>query len=237
MAGFIRFWVNDPPMTLIEAISGINQELRMQLEKYHCERGELRYQAPAMVSLSGINASDKPILIWQTDPKLGYLLSQYVAQQSDCGGVIIAVRLPDQFFYTPVAKATIQQAAKQKEIEQQDEAQQAKLELRRTLAQKTTPYGRELAEKVANTLQHSYSVGYGHRDYCGTGLEYREGTFLYGELWDGYMTEPISQWSSKENFIEWLARQSDASLGRLDATEPFYWGNQTITRERLIALG
>jgi len=220
-------------MTLVEVISGINQELRTQLEKYQCERGELRYQAPSTVSLSGIDAYDKPVLIWQTGARLGYLLSQYVDRQSDCGGVIIAVRLPGQFFYTPVAKAAIQQAAKQRETEQQNEASQVKLNLRQELAQKRTPFGWELAEKVANALQRNTSIGYGHRDYCGMGFEYRQGTYFYGELWDGVILEPTYEWASKESFVAWLAHQSDASLGRLEANDPFYWGNQTITWERL----
>ncbi|AEV99154.1 hypothetical protein A4D02_11350 [Niastella koreensis] len=224
-------------MTLVETISGINQELRTQLEKFQCERGELRYQAPSMVSLSGIDAYDKPVLIWQTGSRLGYLLSQYVDKQADCGGVIIAIRLPDQFFYTPVAKAAIQQQAKQRATEQQNEASQAKLNLRQELAQKRTPFGWELAEKVANAVQRNNSIGYGHRDYCGMGFEYRQGIFFYGELWDGAMPEATYEWSSKEGFVAWLAHQSDASLGRLEAQDSFYWGNQTITRERLISLG
>jgi hypothetical protein len=223
-------------MTLVETINAINQELRAQLEKYHCERGELRYQAPSMISLSGINEVDKPILIWQTGQRLSYLLSQYVDQQRDCGGVTIVINLPGQFFYTPMAKAAIQQAAKQKEIEQRDEAQQAKLNMRQELAQRRDTFGWELAEKVANALQRSNGIGYGHRDYCGMGLEYRQGTFYYGELWDGAMPEPTYEWSSKENFVAWLAHQSDASLARLEAKESFYWGNQTITRQRLIEL-
>lgn len=224
-------------MTLVESINAINQELRLQLEKYHCERGELRYQAPSMVSLSGIKEEDgKPILIWQAGPRLGYLLSQYTDQQRDCGGVTIAVKLPDQFIYTPMAKAVIQQAAKQRETAQQEEVQQGKLKLREELAQKRVPFGWELAGKVADALQRANSIGYGHRDYCGMGLEYRQGSFFYGELWDGVMLEPTHEWSSKENFIAWLAHQSDASLARLEARESFYWGNQTITRDRLIML-
>ena len=220
-------------MTLVAVINAINQELQLQLSTYHCVQGELRYQGPSMVSLSGIKPDDKSILIWQTGPKLGYLLSLYVDQQPDCGGVTIAVKSPDQFIYTPLSKAAIQQTAKQKEIEQQEDAQQAKLEMRRTLAQKTAIYGSELAEKVANALQRNNGLGYGHRDYCGMGLEYRDGVFKYGEVHDGYLADPPTlQWSSKELFVEWLADQSDASLARFDK-DPWYWGNQTIDRQRL----
>jgi hypothetical protein len=113
---------------------------------------------------------------------------------------------------------------------------QHKFELRKALAQQTEKFGLALAGKVAATLLN-YSLGYGHRDYCGMGLEYREGVYRYGELWDGYMMEPLLKWSSKEDFINWLAQQSDASLARLEAKDSFYWGNQTITRQRLKALG
>ena len=97
----------------------------------------------------------------------------------------------------------------------------------------TTAYGVALAEKVAAALQVK-SLGYGHRDYCGMGLEYRNGTYYYGELSDGYMEKPTLQWSSKQSFVQWLAQQSDASCGRLDDPNPFYRGNQTITRQRLM---
>ena len=97
----------------------------------------------------------------------------------------------------------------------------------------TTAYGMALAEKVADSLLHN-SMGYSHRDYCGMGLEYRDGTYYYGELWDGYMMKPTLQWTSKQSFIQWLAQQSDASCGRLEDSDPFYRGNQTITHQRLM---
>ena len=31
----------------------------------------------------------------------------------------------------------------------------------------------------------------------------------------------------------WLITPTDASLGRLEEVNPWYWGNQTLTRERL----
>jgi hypothetical protein len=36
-----------------------------------------------------------------------------------------------------------------------------------------------------------------------------------------------------ETFVGWLSTQSDASLGRLEEKDSWYWGNQTLTRERL----
>ena len=108
-------------------------------------------------------------------------------------------------------------------------------EKRKELEQKTEKFGVTLAEKVAVALLHDW-VGYGHRDYCGMGLDYRDGMYKYGELHDGYMIEPTLQWSTKQEFVDWLAEQSDASCARLEEKDPWYWGNQTITWVRLINL-
>lgn len=220
-------------MTLVEIIKTINEQLRAQLEKYHCERGQLKYQAPSLVSLTGIKADDKPIMIWQTDARLGYLLSQYVDHAPDGGGVKITIDLKNnQFSYFDFTLATIKQEAQQEEKARKLDDENHKLELRKTLTQQTDRYGTVLAAKAANALMKS-SLGYGHRDYCGMGLEYKDGVYCYGELWDGHMMEPLKKWSLKEDFIAWLSQQSDASLARLEAKEQFYWGNQTITRQRL----
>jgi hypothetical protein len=92
-----------------------------------------------------------------------------------------------------------------------------------------------MAENVADALLHDH-VGYSHRDYCGMGLEHRDGIYKYGELHDGYLIEPVLQWETKEAFVNWLAEQSDASLARLEEQDPWYWGNQTINRVRLVSL-
>jgi hypothetical protein len=103
---------------------------------------------------------------------------------------------------------------------------------RRWYERRTDQYGKDLAEKVATALLRG-SIGYGHRDYCGMGLEYRDGLYCYGSLWDGYMGEEVKHWSSKEAFVNWLSQQSDASMARLEEKDPFFWGNQTISRGRL----
>jgi hypothetical protein len=219
-------------MTLVQIISSINEQLRLQLGKYHCVRGQLKYQAPSIVSLTGIRADNNPIMIWQTEPQLAYYLSLYVDQEPNSGGVTIAIDLTgNQFQYTTITTAAIKEFATLHEEQEKADDENRKLELRKALARQTEKVGAVLAEKVAAALLTN-SVGYGHRDYCGMGLEYREGKYYYGELWDGSMMEPLLQWSSKQEFINWLAQQSDASLARLEAKE-FYWGNQTITRQRL----
>jgi hypothetical protein len=223
-------------MTLVQIISSINDNLRLQLEKYHCMRGQLKYQAPSMVSLTGIRADEKPVMIWQTEPRLSYFLSLYVEQEPGSGGVMIAIDLKsNQYKYSSITTSAIKQEARVQHDLQQQDYEQRKQELRKYLSQQTDKYGMVLAERVADVLL-SNSLGYGHRDYCGMGLEYREGTYYYGELWDGYMGEPLLKWSSKQAFVSWLTIQSDASLARLEAKESFYWGNQTITRDRLKTL-
>lgn len=101
------------------------------------------------------------------------------------------------------------------------------------LASDTLPFGDVLAGAVADKLRSGASLGYGHRDYCGMGLEYNGSSYRYGELWDGLL-EPTLSFDTRETFIAWLAVQSTAALARLDAPS-FYQGNQVITRTRLEA--
>ncbi len=111
--------------------------------------------------------------------------------------------------------------------------EQSQDERLKALRQQTEKYGKIFAEQVANGLQRGGYVAHSHRDYCGMGLEFRDGVFTYAEVHDGYFTEYASlQWSSRELFIAWLANQSDASLARFD-NDSWYWGNQTIDRKRL----
>lgn len=109
---------------------------------------------------------------------------------------------------------------------------------------KKRAYGPALAEQVAEALLAGRRLAAYHRDYCGLGLEYRRGTFFYGEVWDGQ----LQQWSTIDDrpgflltfpdraaFVAWLGAQSDTTLSRREMPEPFYHDNQTITRGRLKA--
>jgi hypothetical protein len=106
------------------------------------------------------------------------------------------------------------------------------------------PYGQVLAAQVAAVLLSGRVLASYHRDYCGMGLQYWQDTFMYGEVWDGQ----LQSWNTFENrvssvltfhdqatFVAWLGAQSDATLDRREIAEPFYWNNQTITRQRLLA--
>lgn len=110
-----------------------------------------------------------------------------------------------------------------------------RLERQQELAADVEPFGRELAERVADGLQAGWSLGYGHRDYCGMGLHWQDGRFCYAEVWDNRLDEPaLRSFDEREAFVEWFAHQSTASLARLDDPRPFFHGNQVITRGRLL---
>lgn len=216
-----------------ELQSAIDLQLRVVLEKYHCVRGSIRFQAPALLSMNGIRTDGKPVLIWPTDKKLDTLVSKYVFQEPELGGLIVQADLVmDQFVYKQVSKGRLQQEALQVQRQRDQEAKAQQQNWRRLLESKTDTYGVELAEQVAERLQVR-TFGFGHRDYCGMGLEYRSGIYYYGGLWDGIMDDKVHSFSSKAEFVGWLAGQSDASMARLNEVDAFYWGNQTVTRQRL----
>ncbi len=65
------------------------------------------------------------------------------------------------------------------------------------ISRQNTPYGDELAEKVADALQHG-PLAYSHRDYCGMGLETgTAGEYLYGEVWDGGLAISVYRFPDK----------------------------------------
>ena len=97
-------------------------------------------------------------------------------------------------------------------------------------------YGAALAGQVADALHQAHALRPHHRDYCGMGLECANGHFRYGEVWDGQYLEAQLIFSSREDFVNWLAGQSNKSLARLEEPDPWYWHNQTVTRARLLEL-
>lgn len=106
----------------------------------------------------------------------------------------------------------------------------------------TTPYGVELAERVAGRLAAGFCVSDHHRDYCGMGLWFIGGRYCYDECWDGqppeleWMLKPNSRGSrvftTRAAFVEWFAAQSDHSLACFEK-DPWFHQNSTITRARL----
>jgi hypothetical protein len=105
------------------------------------------------------------------------------------------------------------------------------------------PYGAGLANKVADALERGQSVVYGHADYCGTGLRYVDGHYVYDDVWDGELAclrqQPVAYeralavFPARAAFVAWLAEQCDQSLSGRDCREQFYRNNQRLTRTRL----
>ncbi len=97
------------------------------------------------------------------------------------------------------------------------------------------PFGEALALEVAAKLEEGCSIGYRRAGYCGMGMEKDDfGDFLYGELYKGVMHQPL-RFRTREAFVEWLAKESTASMAQLDHTDPRKRGVGVITRQRLIA--
>lgn len=147
----------------------------------------------------------------------------------------IDIQLDTNTFYyqhTSPAQRAVQQIAEQEQQEQ--DTRERLLKLKVQLQSDTAPFGADLATRVADKIQSSGFFGHSHRDYCGTGFEYRAGEgYRYGELWDGGIVKPMNSFPDKPAFIGWLALQSNASMSMTESPEPFYWGNQTVTRHRM----
>jgi hypothetical protein len=98
------------------------------------------------------------------------------------------------------------------------------------------PFGRELAERVADYLQRWQEIAYSHAYYCGMGLFHDDGEFAYADVSDsgvGVWRGVFQVFPDREAFVAWLARQSDDSLFGHEEADPFYRGNQRISRQRL----
>lgn len=107
-------------------------------------------------------------------------------------------------------------------------------------------YGQELAHKVYAYLERHLIIRYDHIGYCGTGFVLRDNKILYTHFdeWNLYTQSEIYQpggdyigiiksFESKEDFIAWLAEQSDDSLSGKESGDDWYINNQRITQKRL----
>ena len=99
----------------------------------------------------------------------------------------------------------------------------------------TTPYGAELAGRIADYLVDRKEIVHSHPYYCGMGLFFRDHEFVYADVWDAGLgfegTHAV--FPTRDAFVGWLSRQSDDSLHGHDAKEAWLRGNQRITRARL----
>ena len=104
------------------------------------------------------------------------------------------------------------------------------------------PIGVTLASAVANRLKNNRNIINAHRDYCGHGLDFKDGKFRLLSVHDGLIehSDVVHEWDSEKGFIEFLARQSDWSLSGADIDEEilytdddFFLNNQRITKATL----
>lgn len=98
----------------------------------------------------------------------------------------------------------------------------------------TNPYGRGLAEQIAQLLRQAEGIYHVHRDYCGMGLWFDKGAYYYGPVHEGYPTGEIT-FATELAFVHWLAQQSDESLCGRETGNDWLIDNQRITRARLEA--
>lgn len=103
----------------------------------------------------------------------------------------------------------------------------------------SVPFGAELANAVADTLDTGNTLAYGHPYYCGMGLAKYEENYVYASVQDGEVTTPKygkdfyddvehgegKIFNSRSEFVAWLSAQTNSSL--------YGDGNQRITLKRL----
>lgn len=218
-------------------INVLNDLIREKLETAGCRSGHLRAEVTGtlLLTLKGTRIKDdKPILIWETGYPLQKAVRDYMEEATPNMAILdIDIELSgNAFIYHHTSSAERNTLLLAEEQQRKEDEKQRQLNNKQQLAADTAPFGNALAEKVANALQRR-SLGYAHRDYCGMGLAYKDGRYCYGELWDGMMLLPAEAFTSKDAFISWLARQSNASFSRIQEKDPWVWGNQVITRTRL----
>ncbi len=102
--------------------------------------------------------------------------------------------------------------------------------------------GKALAQAVAQRLMAGEVLAYQHRDYCGIGLMFTEGVFVCGEVFDGSLSPQAwdsagehQVFSSRSQFVNWLAKQTDASLAGKELADEFNRDNQRLSLARLRA--
>lgn len=198
--------------TKTELKQDIEAYLLEKLQKAHCIKGhvtgEHKPDANTLLTVNGTREDGSTTIFWNLDQSFKNNIDAFFENPSP-RHFSISINLPLHEF-----KYDITPYVKPKPVEL------PKVEL------STTPYGYALAKAVATALNKD-NIGYSHRDYCGTGLEKREGVFYFGPIWDGGM-DPELTFTDEHTFVEWLAAQSDQSLGGKDRYNP-----QDICRKRL----
>lgn len=116
-------------------------------------------------------------------------------------------------------------------------------------SQSTNPdqVGMLLAQQCADKLETGAKLCFSHREYCGMGLHFADGKFIYCEVFDGEMPseKQYAQWqqhgpvgaftafADRDTFLTWLAEQSDDSLSGRESSDAFLHDNQRLSLARL----
>jgi hypothetical protein len=107
-------------------------------------------------------------------------------------------------------------------------------------------FGRVMASKIADLLEKGETIVQGQKEYCGTGLAFIDGRFVYDDMREGRLAcltttppsfdQSLAVFSDRAAFVAWLAGQSDESLsGKREHRDP--WSRtQRITMSRLRAV-
>jgi hypothetical protein len=107
-------------------------------------------------------------------------------------------------------------------------------------------FGRVMAAKIADLLEKGETIIQGQKDFCGTGLAFVDGRFVYDDMRDGRLAcltttppsfdQSLAIFSDRNAFVAWLAGQSDESLsGKREHRDP--WSRtQRITMSTLRAV-
>ncbi len=87
--------------------------------------------------------------------------------------------------------------------------------------------GVELAKKVADKLKQGKQLYYSHRDYCGHGLMYKDDSYHIFRIIDADIEDALTleKFNLPEEFINFLARQSDYSFAGADSNEILFYTN------------
>jgi hypothetical protein len=207
----------------------LNEALRQRLSAAGCRRGRLDVSRTEQLSLSGQKADGKTIFFWDFSRPFQTLVRQCVAESFPQGFAQLTVLADvETESYTYSITTAQQQAAAEAAAQQQ-----ATID-KRNRRRSRMPFGPTLAGQVADALVQGRKLAYSHRDYCGMGLIYRANAFCYGEIWDGdFIAKPQRAFHRREEFVGWLAQQSNYSLAGLENDDPWAWDNQTLTQQRL----
>lgn len=218
--------------TLADAQRPINDRLIGRLKTAGCVRGRLIVAgAAAQLSLTGERADGKPVFFWEFNDRIfNRLLGDYLEAGYPAGTARLTIDLD-----VLTGHCTYQLTTEARQTAASTLEKQQDLMAKKNNSRSRTPYGADLARQVADAVARGGTLAPSHRDYCGMDFHYRNQQFCYGEVWDGnYMEKPQRSFGTREKFAHWLAQQSDHSLSRAEEADPWYWDNQTITRQRLL---